>query len=179
MRLKIVGLIILLLPLFVFAQGDVPKKSAYFFYLDACPHCHNVNNFFNENGLYEKYDIKKLDASVPANGKFLMQLYGANGYLESQRGGVPVAAFGDKFLIGDKPIVDNFVKEIEAAESTDVPDVPADIVVREGPIAEAARAEAVPAAAAADQSGKKNYFPAIVGALVVITAGALVFLNRK
>src|SRR4030042_729815 len=101
MKLKFILIAVLLAPLLVFGQ-DASKKKAYFFYLDSCPHCHNVNDFFNANGIYDKYDIVKLDASIPQNGEFLMKLYEANDYPESQRGGVPVVAFGDKFFIGDK-----------------------------------------------------------------------------
>jgi len=171
MKLKIIILSLLIIPSLVFAQ-DAPKKKAYFFYLDSCPHCHNVNNYFNANGIYDKYDVKKIDASVPANEKFLMQLYEANGYPEDQRGGVPVVVFGDKFLLGDKPIIDNFATEIEAVENTQVANVPADIVVHEGPIAEVS-------AVSPASGNKKNYFPVVIGALVIIVAGALVFVNRK
>jgi len=172
-------LILILLPAFVSAQS-APKKSAYFFYLDACPHCHNVNDFFNANGIYDKYDIKKLDASVPANGRFLMQLYEANNYPEDQRGGVPVVAFDDKFLVGDKPIIDNFVKEIEAVENTEVSNVPADIVAHEGALVETAKPASVPqSGTSTDERNKKSYFPVVIGALVILGAGALIFINRK
>jgi len=178
MKLKIAALATLLVPFLVFAQ-DIPKKSAYFFYLDACPHCHNVNDYFNANGLYDKYDIKKLDASVPANGRFLMQLYETSGYPKEQQGGVPVMAFGDKFFAGDKPIIDNFVTEIEAVGSTEVANVSTDIVVHEGAIAEASQAVPAPQSGNAASQGKKSFFPIAIGALVVITAGALIFVNRK
>jgi len=178
MQLKFLFAVFVLLPVLVFAQ-DNAKKTAYFFYLDSCPHCHNVNDYFNANGLYDKYDIRKLDASVPQNGEFLMKLYEANGYPEEQRGGVPVVAFGNKLFVGDKPIIDNFVKEIDATEDAQVPNVPADIVVHEGPIAEVNQAASVPQSGTTASQSKKNYFPVVIGALVVITAGALVFVNRK
>lgn len=179
--------VLVLFPALTFAQ-DVPKKTAYFFYLDTCPHCHNVNDYFNANGIYDKYNIVKLDASVPQNGQFLMALYGANNYPESQRGGVPVVAFGDKFYVGDQPIIDNFVKEIDASQNADQLPNPnkdgsaPDVVVHEGPIGAAVPAEAAVAGNNADSAGsgnKKSYVPVIVGVLVILGAGALIYVNRK
>lgn len=176
MRRIFLSVIILTIPLFVFAQGDV-KKKAYFFYLDTCPHCHNVDKYFTENGIYDKYDVKKLDASVAANGKFMMDLYEANGYPEDQRGGVPVVAFGKKFFIGDKPIIDNFVKEIEAADDTNqFPSPPDDIVVHDGPIASVS---SMPEAATTGAGNKKDFSAVIIFALIIIIGGALIYLNRK
>ncbi len=173
---KIIILFLLILPVLALAQESPAKKTAYFFYLDSCPHCHNVDNYFAANGVYEKYDIKKLNASIPANGKFLMDLYAANNYPEDQRGGVPVAAFGDKFLIGDKPIIGNFVQEIEATDNTDqMPKAPADIVVHEGPIS----SPAAVSQPAANGQNKKNVSAVVLVAVVLVGGGALIYLNRK
>ena len=187
MKIKIAALAILLVPFLAFAQDAAPKKQAYFFYLDTCPHCHNVDKYFTENGIYDKYDIKKLDASVPQNGQLLMKLYEANNYPENQRGGVPVVAFGDKFFVGDKPTIDNFVKEIDASSSANqLPNpnkdgsVP-DVVVHDGPISEEPSTEAINnnETPAADSTSKKNYVPLAIVAIVLVGAGALIFLNRN
>lgn len=173
---KIIILFLLILPVLALAQESPAKKTAYFFYLDSCPHCHNVDNYFTANGVYEKYDIKKLDASVSANGKFMMDLYATNNYPEDQRGGVPVVAFGDKFLIGDKPIIDNFVQQIETTDNTDqMPKAPADIVVHDGPIPSPA---AVSESTASGQN-KKNVATVVIVAIVLLGAGALIYFNRK
>ena len=186
MRIKYLIAITILIPAFVFAQ-DSGKKKAYFFYLDSCPHCHNVNDYFNANGIYDKYDIRKLDASVLQNGEFLLKLYEANGYSEDQRGGVPVAAFGDKFFVGDKPIIDNFVKEIDASDiAFQLPNPGREgsdpgVVVHEGPIA------AVPSASTAaepkeknvNKGNKNNLVPVVITAITVICAGALIYVSRK
>jgi hypothetical protein len=182
--------LILTFPLLSFAQ-DSPKKKAYFFYLDSCPHCHNVNDYFNANGIYDKYDIKKLDASAGQNGQLLMKLYEANNYPENQRGGVPVVAFGDKFLVGDKPVIDGFVNQIEVSESALQLPNPAGVdvsglVVHDGPIdsssasptAQAGQSAQKPASVAGGEK-KKNWIPLIIGALVIVGAGTLLFLNRE
>ncbi|MDD3487186.1 MAG: hypothetical protein PHF35_02285 [Candidatus Moranbacteria bacterium] len=189
MKIRVALLSILLaVPIFSFAQ-DAPKKTAYFFYLDTCPHCHNVDDYFTQNGIYGKYDIVKLDASAGKNGELLMKLYEANGYPEEQRGGVPVVAFGDKFLIGDKPIIDNFEKEIEVSDKAyQLPDPNgADIsglVVHDGLISKtSAKSETAQTAdntvQAADPGQKKSYAPLIIGALVILGAGAMIFFNRE
>lgn len=189
MKLKIAALVILLVPFLVFAQDTNAKKKAYFFYLDTCPHCHNVNDYFNANGVYDKYDIEKLDASIPQNGQFLMKLYAANNYPENQRGGVPVVAFGDKFFVGDQPIIDNFVKDIEASDSAyqlpnpDQSGGELNIVVHNGPIASGASenksASQENSANNVDAGNKNNYVPVIIAGLVIVGAGALIFANRK
>ncbi len=176
---RIILTILILLPLLAFAQ-DAGKKKAYFFFLDSCPHCHNVDNYFTSNGIYDKYDIKKLDASIPANGQFLMKLYEANNFPEEQRGGVPVVVFADKFMVGDQPVIDNFVKEIDA--SSDALQLPnpdkngaePDIVIHVGPISSAAS----PAESAQAGGNKTNYLPVVIAALVVMGAGALIYINR-
>lgn len=183
---KILGIVffLILLPAFVFAQ-DAPKKKAYFFFLDTCPHCHNVNKYFIANGIYDKYDITILDASVPANGELLAKFYEADKYPAEQRGGVPAIVFGDKFFVGDAPIIDNFVKEIEASQNADQPPNPnkdgsiPNVVAHDGPITEAPVNDAVSKAGDATAGNKKSYLPVIVGALVVLGAGALIYVNRK
>ncbi len=180
---KIIIVLFLLIPILALAQENTPQKTAYFFYLDTCSHCHNVDKYFAENGLYDKYDIKKLNAAVSANGKFMMDLYAANNFPEDQRGGVPVVAFGEKFFVGDKPIIENFVKEIDAAENTNQsPNPPADILVHDGPISSTSEAANEPIANSSggkSDTGKKNYFPLAVAAFVIIGAGILILSNRK
>jgi hypothetical protein len=193
MKLRIAALVLLIVPFFAVAQDAGAKKQAYFFYLETCPHCHNVDKFFTENGIYDKYDIKKLDASIPQNGQLLMKLYEANSYSEDQRGGVPVIAFGDKFFVGDKPIIDNFVKEIDASSIADQLPNPEkdgsapDIVVHDGPLS-AASANGAEKAAGNPANGnespstdttKKNYVPLIIAGIVVVGAGALIVVNRN
>jgi hypothetical protein len=177
-------MLFLVAPLFVFAQ-DSGKKKAYFFYLDTCPHCHNVDKYFTENGLYDKYDIKKLDASVSPNGQFLEELYAANNFPEDERGGVPVAAFADKFMVGDKPIIDNFAAEIEASDGAfQFPDPEGgvsatDLSAHEGPISpESTVSASAFSGQNASAGNKKNYFPVVIAAIIVIGAGALIVSNR-
>ncbi len=158
-----------LFPLLTSAQ-DAAKKKAYFFYGDTCPHCKKVEAFFQENGIYDKYDITSLEFSNPFNGRLLMKF--GDVFNDPNKGAVPAMAFADKFIVGDQPIIDNFAREIDAADASSLPDPDK---ISKNSAAENPSSANVPAPA----GKKKNYFPVIMIALIVLGAGALVFVNRK
>lgn len=169
MKLKFIILALFIIPIFVLAQSD-SKKKAYYFYGDQCPHCQKVDEYFKANGIYDKYDITKLDFSNPFNTRLLLKF--GEIFKSEFKGSVPAIAFGDKFLVGDQPIIDTFEKEIDAADASALPD-PDKIsknTAKENP-------NSVDAPVSA--GNKKNYFPAIIAALILIGGGALIFINRK
>jgi len=180
MKIKLIILSLLIIPSLVFAQ-DVPKKKAYFFYGDTCPHCKKVEAYFRENGIYEKFDITSLEFSNPFNTRLLLKF--GDAFNDPNKGGVPAVAFGDKFIVGDQPIIDNFVKEIDASSNANELPNPDKIANANGNNASVNQNnQAVPAAGLpAEEAGgnKKNYFPVIIGVLVVLGIGALVYVNRK
>lgn len=104
-------LFILILPVAVFAQ--VSKKKAVYFYNDTCSHCYQVDQYFQKEGIYEKYDIQKIETSSAENLKYLNDFFDAFGVKPEKRGW-PVIFFGNNMLIGDRPIINNFIKEIES-----------------------------------------------------------------
>ena len=173
MKKIVIILFFLLVPVLTLAQ-DVPKKKAYFFYGDSCPHCKKVEAYFQENGIYDKYEITSLEFSNPFNTRLLLKF--GEAYNDPNKGGVPAIAFGDKFIVGDQPIMDNFAREIDAADNAnELPD-PDKIASANGANASFDKNNSpVPASS----RNKKNYFPVIVGALVVLGVGALIFVNRK
>ncbi|HUD08680.1 MAG TPA: hypothetical protein VMQ48_01160 [Candidatus Saccharimonadales bacterium] len=180
MKLKIIILSLLIIPSLVFAQ-DVPKKKAYFFYGDSCPHCKKVEAYFQENGIYDKYDITSLEFSNPFNTRLLLKF--GDVFNDPNKGGVPAVAFGDKFIVGDQPIMDNFVREIDAADNAnELPD-PDKIASANGTsINSNPDSQASPVAnspASVTGGNKKNYFPVVIIAFVILGAGALVYVNRK
>ena len=100
---------------------------------------------------------------------------------DPNKGGVPAIAFGDKFIVGDQPIIDNFVREIDAAENAnELPD-PDKIASAKGVniSADQQPASVPPSGTTAGERNKKNYFPVIIGVLIVLGIGALVYVNRK
>ena len=174
---KIIIILLLLIPFLTLAQENPVKKKAYFFYGDQCPHCKNVEAYFQENGIYDKYEITSLEVvSNPFNAKLFVQFGKAFGVKDW--GGVPAIVFGDKYLLGDKPIIDNFVQEIDAAENAnELPDP--DKIANANNMGEQRTASVPPSGTTASQGNKKNYFPVVIGALVVLGIGALVLVNRK
>lgn len=112
-KLFFTTLIVLALPLISFGQE---KKKAIYFYTETCPHCVRVNEYFRSNGIYEKYEIKRIEASSPENYGRLNQYFDAFG-VASEKRGYPVIFFADQMLIGDQPIIGNFVSEIESADA--------------------------------------------------------------
>jgi len=157
-----------LLPLLVLAQNGA-KKKAYYFFGENCPHCKNVEEYFQKNGIYDKYEITKLEVVAnPFNGKLFLEFGKAFGV--EDWGGVPAIVFENKYLVGDTPIIENFEKEIAGVEAKELPDPEKigknDAVSKNNP----------------DNSSpgnKKNYFPVIIGVAVVLSAGILVWVNCK
>jgi len=173
MRKIFVAAIFILLPFLVFAQ-DNTKKKAYFFYLETCPHCRNVENYFDTNGIWDKYDITKMDAANPFNANLLNKFDEV--FKDPNPGGVPAIAFADKFITGDQPIINNFQKEIDASDqATDLPDP--NKIVAASPKTDVSTQPTQVASTASEN--KKNYLPVIIGALVVIGIGALIYINKK
>ena len=157
------------MPIIALAQGDA-KKKAYFFYGDQCLHCHKVDDYFKANGVYDKYDITKLEFGNPFNARLLLKF--GDVYNDPDKGAVPAMAFADKFIVGDQPIIDNFAREIDAADASILPD-PDKIsqnTATENPTSSNTSAPA---------GNKKNYFPVIIVALIAIGGATLVYVNRK
>ncbi len=117
-------LISLLLPVSVLAQtvssNQAAKKKAVYFYSETCSHCAKVNQYFQDNGIYDKYDIQKREVGNPDNLKALNQFFDAFGVKPENRG-YPVVFFGNQELLGDQPIINNFVKEINQVNASSFP----------------------------------------------------------
>jgi len=172
MKKIIVVLFFLLIPVLTFAQ-DAPKKKAYFFYGDTCPHCKKVEAYFQENGIYDKYDITSLEFSNPFNTQLLLKF--GEAFNDPNKGGVPAIAFGDKFIVGDQPIIDNFVREIDAADNAnELPDPDKIVSANSTGNQQPASTENT-----APNGNKKNYFPVVIVVLIALGAGALIYINRK
>lgn len=96
-------LFLLFIPAIIFAQE---KKSAVYFYADWCPHCQKINELFKENGIYDKYDIQKMNFDVPENKVKLAEMFKERNYVGQS--GIPTIFIDDKMLVGDAEIIDYF-----------------------------------------------------------------------
>jgi cytochrome c biogenesis protein CcdA len=103
-------LFVILVPSLVFAQNE--KKKALYFYTDSCSLCDEVDDYFSSQGLYEKYNIEKIDVSGPYNMKYLEAFFDAFGVNENKRGW-PAIVFGEEMLIGSQQILDKFSSDME------------------------------------------------------------------
>ena len=110
---------LLILPVLVFAQSE--KKKAVYFYSDTCPRCQNVDKYFQDSGLYDRYDIQKLNVYSDDNLAKLNGLFDAYGIAPENRA-VPIVFFDRKFLAGDVPIIRDFAQEVENSETSFFPD---------------------------------------------------------
>jgi len=116
-KIIFIGLIFLALPLISFSQE---KKKAIYFYAKTCSHCYRVNQYFSNNGIYDKYDIQKIDVSSPEKFNYLKQFFDVFGVKDEKRG-YPVVFFDAKIIIGDQPIIDKFIEEINSVDAAVFP----------------------------------------------------------
>jgi len=183
--MKKILFILLLAPLLVVAQETDSKKKAYYFYGEQCPHCRKVDEYFEASGAYEKYEIMKLEATNnPFNGKLFLDFGEAFGV--SDWGGVPTVVFGNKYLIGDQPIIDNFSREIETAENAYEFPEPGKIQKESVAGEQSSQSSqniseenSVQQPEQNQEGNKKNVFPVVLVALVLIGGGVLIFKNQK
>jgi len=181
---KIIFTALILVPFLAFAQGNDAKKQAYYFYGEQCPHCQKVDEYFKTSGIYDKYQITKLEFSNPFNTRLLLKF--GDKFNSEYKGSVPAVAFGDKFIVGDQPIMDNFVSEIDAAENAnELPDPekmsnPSNVTDQKNQPVQETKKVGNAAAPESNQKGNKmNYFPVLLIAIVLAGGGVLVYINRK
>lgn len=117
-KIALVFLALLFIPLLAMAQTD--KKKAVYFYSETCAHCEKVDRYFQEQDIYGRYDIQKIEASGPYNLDYLNKFFDAFS-VPAEKRGFPVVFFSNKMIFGDKPIIDNFIREIESADASEFP----------------------------------------------------------
>lgn len=117
--MKIYKLVFILLIMFVFASPVFAqeKKQAVYFYASWCAHCQNVDAYFKEKGLYEKYDIIKLDYDKAENKALLAKIFSDKGYKQT---GIPAVVIDEQLISGDQPIIEDFQEKIEQSKGVSV-----------------------------------------------------------
>ncbi len=88
-------------------------SKIYFFYGQGCPHCGEVEEFFNENDLYSKYPVEKKEIYFNRENAVLFNKLMDDLGILSQYRGVPAVVIGNKALIGDTPIITSFITETD------------------------------------------------------------------
>ncbi|EKE10781.1 MAG: cytochrome c biogenesis protein transmembrane region [uncultured bacterium] len=124
MKKYIIIFILLITPLIFFfnakAEEAPLKKKAVYFYSETCVHCERVDRYFKEEDIYNIYDIEKIEASGPYNASYLNKFFDAFSVPADKRG-FPVIFFQDKMILGDEPIINNFLIEIEKVDALESP----------------------------------------------------------
>ncbi len=115
---------VLLLFSFVYADEetkDTSKIEVKFFYSSSCPHCAKANETLMQ--LEEKYDFLVINRYVISkNMDEVMQLYQDFGVPSDKWGHVPILFVGEKYYLGDAPIIENIeadVLELHEASSVE------------------------------------------------------------
>src|SRR4030042_7044275 len=94
----------------VFAQDSA---KIYFFYGSGCPHCALVEKHFENYGLYNKYPIDAREIYFDRDNAVLFNTLLDELGIQSSSRGVPTVIIGDKVLVGDAPIIENFIPEAD------------------------------------------------------------------
>lgn len=109
MKKIIVGIFSLLILLFTFSPAIASEeKTILFFYGIGCPHCVQVEEYFEENDFYEKYPIEGKEIYQDrANALLFNEIMDDHKIPVNQRG-VPAVVIGDEVIVGDTPIIRDF-----------------------------------------------------------------------
>lgn len=115
---KLFIIFFLFLPLLVSAQLE--KKKAILFYSENCPHCKEVEEYFQKEKIYEKYEIRKIDIAGEYNLSYLNDFFNSFGISQEKRGW-PAIFFGSEILVGSRPIIENVVSQMEKYGTSEFP----------------------------------------------------------
>lgn len=86
---------------------DSPK-SIYLFYGEGCPHCSAVEQYFDEEKLYDIYPVEKKEIYFDRENALLFNTIMDSLGIPPERRGVPTAIIGNQVLVGDTPIIEEF-----------------------------------------------------------------------
>lgn len=111
-------IVFLIIPFLAFAQAE--KKKALLFYSENCPHCKEVEKYFEQEKIYDKYEIKKIDVSGEYNLAYINEFFDAFGISQQNRGW-PAVFFDNQIMVGSPPIIKNFTVEIEKVDAFEFP----------------------------------------------------------
>ena len=91
------------------------------FYGQGCPHCGLVLDYFEEEGLFDKYPVERKEIYFDnANALLYTILLDDLGYPQMGRG-VPLVVMGNTVISGDKPIIESFVTEADKFVADSLP----------------------------------------------------------
>ncbi len=107
---------LLLLVFYLFIAFPVKAQvdpQIYFFYGQGCSHCQKVEDYFKDQNILEQYPVIEKDIYQDRNSALLFNALMEKFDVPQTQRGVPTVVMGDKFFIGDQPIINNFKLEAD------------------------------------------------------------------
>ncbi|MCW1296940.1 MAG: hypothetical protein OH319_04635 [Candidatus Parvarchaeota archaeon] len=102
------------------SKAQEKKICIYFFYGLGCPHCANVEPYLdNLEKKYPEIDIKRFEVYYNKTNQEIFNKF-CDVYCVDIKG-VPIVFVGDKFLVGDIPIITNLENEVKKCLDTGCP----------------------------------------------------------
>ena len=103
-------------------QCNKPNTTCiYFFYGEGCPHCARVEPFINQLELKYNLEVHKFEIYKNRSNLILFNNYLDAYNIPEKERGVPTIFISNKYLIGDKPILENLEKEIINNQGAECP----------------------------------------------------------
>src|SRR3972149_11724643 len=102
----VVGFLFIILTVLISTKvaAEVKKDAIYYFWGQGCPHCAQVNEFFEEKGFYDKYPIEKKEIYNNKPNANLLNEYFEKYQVPLENRGVPAIFIGQNYLIGGADI---------------------------------------------------------------------------
>jgi len=101
------------------------ETCIYFFYGNGCQHCAQVEPIMNRLEVQSQYPvaIHKFEIYDNRSNMVLLNQYFDNYNIKNEDRGIPAVFIGNKYLIGDKPIIDNLETTIKDNQGADCPKI--------------------------------------------------------
>lgn len=114
---------IVFLPAIALAQySPIADDENVYYYSATCPHCRNVDSFFKQYGVVEKFNIVKKEVSQsPSNAKEFYDLCMAKN-VPPEEMGVPYLHFEGQCLSGDAEIINFFKSKMGLEDASPKPE---------------------------------------------------------
>ena len=107
---KLQHIIFILFLIFLFIPRNVTaqEKKIFLFWGQGCPHCAQVNQYFEEKGFYDKYPIERKEIYNNKPNANLLNEYFEKYQVPLENRGVPAIFIGKNYLIGGADIPNQF-----------------------------------------------------------------------
>ncbi|ODS36673.1 MAG: hypothetical protein A7316_02505 [Candidatus Altiarchaeales archaeon WOR_SM1_86-2] len=92
-------------------KPDDNNVCIYFFHSKGCVHCAKADSYIKD--LEKEYPLEVHRFEIADNSKLIGKLYSNYSVPGNERGYIPIVFIGDKYFLGDAPIIENLEYEIQ------------------------------------------------------------------